>query len=237
MFLFLILILVGLINGTRLILARIKYFSIKKIEIAGNQNLEQEFLSNLVKDYLGKNLFAIPKKEIITKYDNVIRIKSVRVKRVIPYTLKIIVNERTAKFCLRTTQGDIYPLDSEKILLDKDNFYPRESMPIISSNLKNSDLKIGAKINSQFINEVYDFCSRISNYDPSFVNRISEFYRMKDEIYMIDNNTGYTIVFGDNDLEDKYRRFAFLEKNRNFATNTLIDLRFEDRLIIHPEVQ
>ena len=41
--------------------------------------------------------------------------------------------------------------------------------------------------------------------------------------------------FGEGDIPQKYRRFSFIEKNREFHRGEIVDLRFEEKLVVRPE--
>ncbi|MBN2461416.1 MAG: FtsQ-type POTRA domain-containing protein [Candidatus Cloacimonetes bacterium] len=228
-------IFTGISYGIKTLICHMPLFTIKKVIITGNENLEKEFLHNLVSDLIGRNLFIVNRQTIATKFANLIRVKKVRVTRLIPASLRVHVEERKAFFYIRSLQGNLYPVDDELLVLDRDSFYPGEIVPVIDTNLNENEMVTGARIESEFIYRVSDFCDQIKVIDPEFLNRISEFYAVGSDIYMVDNEKGFRIVFGKDGYKDKYCRFSFLEKNRNFDQDDVVDLRFTDRLIVRTE--
>jgi len=76
---------------------------------------------------------------------------------------------------------------------------------------------------------------QIKNTDSDFFAGISQIYEEDDEIYFIEIENGYKILLGDENISDKIKRYNFVEKNRKFEKNSIIDLRFKDKLIIRSE--
>ena len=225
----------GLIWGVRTIFTKLSFFEIDHIVIKGNENLESEFLENLSRDFMGLNLYDTSKRDILKKYDNIIRIKDISVVRVFPNKIKINIYERTGKFYVKTIEGDIFPIDDERVILDNDAFYANENLPIIDIADSTGIIVIGENIRNDFVEKTFDFCGEFHQQYPEFINNISEFYKKNGELYIVEANTGYRIVFGDNELSDKIKRFKFLEQNRTFEKGKIIDLRYKNQLVIRSE--
>jgi cell division septal protein FtsQ len=80
-----------------------------------------------------------------------------------------------------------------------------------------------------------DLYEQIREVDREFFSRISQIYREADEIYFVDLSNGYRILLGNDNIEDKIRRYNFVEKNRKFEKGSVIDLRFKNKLIVRSE--
>ncbi|MBC8385954.1 MAG: FtsQ-type POTRA domain-containing protein [Candidatus Cloacimonetes bacterium] len=234
-FVFLVCVLIGAIFGARSIIKKLSFFEIEKIVIKGNENLETAFLENLVKDYIGQNLFQIEKRDIRKKYENIIRIKAIKVSRIIPDKLKIAITERKGVIFIKTTEGELFPIDDEKIILDNDNFYTNEVLPIVSSDIDKRDIIYGEILESTFIDSILTFYRNLLDIHPIFKDKISELYRKDNEIIIVEAEKGYRILFGKDDLENKIKRFLLIEGNRTFERNSVVDLRFENKLIVRTE--
>ncbi|MBN1326344.1 MAG: FtsQ-type POTRA domain-containing protein [Candidatus Cloacimonetes bacterium] len=238
-FIFLGLLVIGLfsavLGGFRILFQNLDFFQIENIDIRGNQNLEKEFLANLAKEMIGQNLFRISVREIEQKYENVIRIKEIKASRRLPNTLRITFQERKAIFYAKSKEGELFPIDKDKIVLDGEVMYPGEIVPVVETTLPAKDFVAGSVISDEFLDQVFCFYDQISDSNPEFMNRLSEFFPLEDEICMIEQAVGYKIILGENDLSEKIRRFTFVEKNRNFTHGSLIDLRFDNKLIVRTE--
>lgn len=221
--------------GVRYLVCTTDYFTIEKIEVVGNDNLQTDFLYNLVKDLLGRNLHLTKNDEIASRFENVVRVKDVSIARTLPGKLRITVKERIGRFFLRTVQGTIFTLDANSMVLDNDNFYEGENFPIITTTLQDADVEVGTLLQDAFVDSVYSFREAVLAVEPTFFNTISEIYRQGDDLYLVEMHTGYKIIFGDGDLERKIKQYRFLEQNATFERNRIIDLRFADQLVIRPE--
>jgi len=221
--------------GVRTLFKKLSYFDINEIAVSGNINLESEFLVNFVKEYLGTNLYSISKTDIEKKYENIVRIKRIKVRKVFPNKLKIIVRERLGSFYLKSKEGELFPIDSEKIILDNENFYEKENLPIIDTNIKSESLVFGETVKNSFVDSVFSLCARLKLVNPDFLDKISEIYWEDDDIFFVEMEKGYKIVFGNGNMEDKMNQFTLLEENRTFEKGTVVDLRFDNELIVRTE--
>ena len=223
--------------GVKSLIIKMDMFYISKIEISGNTNLETEFLQNLSRDFLGQNLYAISKKNVLQKYENIVRIDDIKVTKVFPDELRIMVKEKKGIFYLKSKEGELFPIDRNRIVLDNKNFYEHEIIPVIETNIPSDIFLFGEKIENDFVERVFTFYDRLIKTNPEFSNHISEFYKDDDDIIMVETNIGYRIIFGDDEVEEKLKRYVFLEQNRTFEKGTIVDLRFKDQLVIRSEDQ
>lgn len=229
------LLLLGTFFGVRYLIRTMDYFMIESIEIEGNVNLQKDFLYTIAKELLGQNLYLTPDEEIISRYENVVRVKEVKVHRVLPGKLKLRVKERLGVFFIRTRQGSIHAIDANRILLDNDNYYEGENFPIIATQLDADKLIIGQPVHSPVVDRVFAFRAVVLEEDEQFFNDISELYVQDDHLFLVEMHTGYTILFGEGDLIRKIRQYRFLAGNTSIEQDKIIDLRFADQLVIRPE--
>ncbi len=230
-------IIVASYFGVKSLIIKMDMFYINKIEISGNINLESEFLQNLSRDFLGQNLYAVSKKDVLQKYENILRIDDIKVIKIFPDELRIMVKEKKGIFYLKSKEGEIFPIDRNRIVLDNKNFYEHEIIPVIETDIPSSDFLFGEKIENDFVERVFTFYDRLIKTDPEFSNHISEFYENDGDIVMVETSVGYRIIFGDDEVEEKLKRYVFLEQNRTFEKGTIVDLRFKNQLVIRSEDQ
>ncbi len=216
------------------ILTKWDIFSIKTVKIDGNINLEREFLENISKEFLNKNLYSISEDEVLQKYENIIRIKDLSVAKIFPNKLHIEITEKSGKFLIKSIEGDIYTITKDYEILD-DNFNISEDLPVISTAISSDSIRIGDTIKNKRIDEIFSLANRIENINPEFAKNVSEYFFNDDVIYIVEVNTGYQIVLGENNLEQKLKRYDIIEQNRTFQRSSIIDLRYEDQLVIRTE--
>lgn len=234
-FLVIIVFIYGTYIGINSLFTKLDLFKVKTITISGNENLETDFLKNLCNDFINLNLYSISKKDVLKKYENIVRIDGIKVSRIFPNKLKIEINEKKGEFFFRTENGIIFPIDKNRVVLDNVNFYENEVLPVIGTKIPDDEIIIGQKIENILIEKIFFLRKRFANVDPDFINTISEFYLKDENLIFVNANVGYRIVFGDNEIEEKLKKLIFLEQNRTFERGTTIDLRFKDQLVIRSE--
>ena len=234
-FLVLIVLIYGAYIGINSLFTKLDLFKVKYIKISGNVNLETDFLKNICNDFINMNLYSISKKDVLKKYENIVRIEGIKVSRIFPNKLKIEISEKRGVFFLRTERGIIFPIDKNRVVLDNVNFYENEVLPVIGTKIPDDEIIIGQKIENVLIEKIFSLRKKFANVDPDFINSISEFYFKDENLIFVNANIGYRIVFGDNEIEEKLKKLIFLEQNRTFERGTTIDLRFKDQLVIRSE--
>ncbi|RLC54617.1 MAG: hypothetical protein DRH89_09310 [Candidatus Cloacimonadota bacterium] len=234
-FLVLIVLIYAVYIGINSLFTKLDLFKVKYIKINGNVNLETDFLKNICNDFINMNLYSISKKDVLKKYENIVRIEGIKVSRIFPNKLKIEISEKRGVFFLRTERGIIFPIDKNRVVLDNVNFYENEVLPVIGTKIPDAEIIIGKRIENILIEKIFFLREKFANVDPDFINSISEFYLKDENLIFVNANIGYRIVLGENEIEEKLKRLIFLEQNRTFEKGTTIDLRFKDQLVIRSE--
>lgn len=234
-FLVLIVLIYAVYIGINSLFTKLDLFKVKYIKISGNVNLETDFLKNICNDFINMNLYSISKKDVLKKYENIVRIEGIKVSRIFPNKLKIEISEKRGVFFLRTERGIIFPIDKNRVVLDNVNFYENEVLPVIGTKIPDAEIIIGKRIENILIEKIFFLREKFANVDPDFINSISEFYLKDENLIFVNANIGYRIVLGENEIEEKLKRLIFLEQNRTFEKGTIIDLRFKDQLVISSE--
>ncbi|MDD3052641.1 MAG: FtsQ-type POTRA domain-containing protein, partial [Candidatus Cloacimonetes bacterium] len=228
---FVFLVLAGsLVYLSKYLLRNIPLFNIRKIEIVGCNNLES--LEDLAEDFIGRNIFEVPNDEIKLRYENIIRIKKVKINKVFPAKVKIEITERIGEFYVRSKEGMLFPIDGDRIVLDTNQFYIKEDLPIIVTDIPYEKINIAQKLDNELVNEVFELRTLINENIPNFDTKISEYYKKNDRLYFTDIDFGSSIYLGKDDLEDKLKRLKFVLDNRGIPENKVIDLQYKDMVVI-----
>lgn len=222
-------------KGLALLLNRVDIFKINRIEITGNVNLEKEFLQKLVTDFYGQNLYAISRQDVMERYANIVRIHDTKVRRSFPDKLKIEITESLGKYFAKTTNGSLIAVDEKLLILDSDNFYKYDILPILHTTLSADSLQIGSKISNRDFLQMTELFTNLEQSGVQFTSNISEMYVENEEVVIVAASTGHKILFGAGNYPDKLERYMFLESNNGFDSESTIDLRFKDRLVVKSE--
>ncbi len=217
------------------VMKQISWFNVTKIEITGNRFLDNKFLTEIAHDYIGKNIMAFSKKDVAKKYLAIKRIQKVSISKVLPSKLKISVVERRSIVYVKTVEGNLFPIDENKIVLDNRPTVTLEDMPVVNTAYQNSQMVVGKKLASQYLERVILLQKELLTLNPDFERCISEYYMKDGLLYFVETSTGARIILGDQNLPSRIRRFMFLKENGSFEKNSIFDFRFEDQVVVRKE--
>ncbi len=93
----------------------------------------------------------------------------------------------------------------------------------------------GEPIIDGFVEKIFAFTQKVKALDEKFISKVSELYQEDGELYIVEADKGYRIMLAAENLENQLSRFNFVENNRIFEKNNIVDLRFADQLIIRKE--
>ncbi|MBW6516416.1 MAG: FtsQ-type POTRA domain-containing protein [Candidatus Cloacimonetes bacterium] len=231
LFIVLAFLFLSMIMGFSHLVRHLSMFNIHRIIIVGNQNLDENFLQDLAAEFIGENLYSIPVRNVSNKYEDIVRIASLRVSRSFPNRLKIMINERIGYVYIRTIEGSLVPLNIQRIILDAKGIYPQEDLPIIHSRLSVSDLTTGSILDDDHIEKILNVHELIlkSNIDE---RSISEYYIQNNNIYLIESMTGSKVILGDKDFPQRIQKLEFVMDNIGLNRRSTVDPRFDGQVVI-----
>ena len=208
------------------------FFTIREVNIKGNKHVNNQYLQSISAHLIGSNIFKTNTDDIELSYQAVSRVKSIKCKKVFPHKLVITVKERQGMFLIKDASGDFHPIDNEKYVLDKADWYLNEDLPLISINVPKDKIVIGQKIEDPRIDRIFDVYDVLIKTNAKIIADISEFYFRNDDLYFIDQNSGCRVIFSTENLAQQISRFIFLRDNQGFERNSTIDLRFDSQIIV-----
>lgn len=103
-------------------------FNISEIIVEGNGRISDDQIISFSEIEKGTNLFAISKKEIVTKIKENSYVGHVQVKRCLPDKIRLVVEEREPEFALQLANSFIY-MNRQGYILEISNVLP--NIPII----------------------------------------------------------------------------------------------------------
>ncbi len=213
-------------------LLHVSWFNLQKIVVTNNQSVPTEMIHDIVAKYLNMNLLSIPSKEIQKDILSISRVKSVRIRKSLLHTLRIEVQERSGFLYVKSLEGDLYPIDSDGVVMEKLSPYYNEDLPILNTFISAEHLELGSKLEKPYINKVLSIHKEIGNHVPEFLAQISEYFIVDDIVYIIDAKYGTRLIPSDDDLISQLNRYMFVQDNGNINRNTTIDLRFKNQVVV-----
>ena len=230
-----LLLLFLLFLGVKQVLTKWEVFTIERIEVDGFSDLEEDFLLSRCNDLIGENLFSVSNEMIENRFENIVRVKSVKTGKRLPDKLKITIEERKTFLQVRSNAGHVYPLDREMIVLDTDRFYQDDFSPVVTTNLSEDAFVTGDVLSDSLLNRSCELIKMMMEYKKDFIHRISEIYEKDGDIVLIEVDKGLRIYLGDNNIPDKLEQFEFVAANREIEPGSIVDLSFTDKLILRSE--
>jgi len=209
---------------------KIGLFKINEIEILGNQYINQEDISNIIKnDIENSNIYNIKLEEIKNKIENHSFIKNVKTYTGLPSSISIIINEINP-IVLYQMDNDYYLIDDRYEIIKADieaiNFF---SVPIISGHksLYDNDYK-----------KVVNSLKHIANNNNQLYNSINEI-KIKDEyMFLIINNTTVKIK-KDNMNNNISKLMEFVNKtndHKSIKSYKYINLAIPNQIIVKDKI-
>ena len=208
------------------------FFRIKEVHIKGNRLVNRDYLYSIAEPFIGLNIFEFDAEEIALRFQAMSRVKGIKIVRIFPSRLIITVSERTGVFFIKDNTGEFHPIDRDRYVLDKADWYLEEDLPLINVNFPKERIVIGQRIEDlriEYIFQIYDILA-ITNID--MLPDISEFYFINNDLYFIDIRSGSRVILSTDEIPQQIDRFLFLRNNQGFRRNSTIDLRFGSQIIV-----
>lgn len=232
---FMILLIVGAIGfGIQKGVEYLKYdtdlFIVKDVVVKGTTYLPQKRILKLANVQTGIKLFNVREEVIRARLLQNKYIKNVIVKHTLPSTVTIVIQERQPELFL--ADGTLYFIDAEGLILVKPKSMPMKELPIVSGRHVAELLK-----NRQPVYDALKLIRRIRTVDEDLVHFISGMIITPDGDIQLEIKPKGTRVILDpvHPYSKLYALAEFIKKPVNFnnlGKIQLIDLRFENRLII-----
>ncbi|NWF51461.1 MAG: FtsQ-type POTRA domain-containing protein [Nitrospirae bacterium] len=200
-------------------------FPIRNIIFYGSKNLTDEELKSLTGIHENESLITVSEKEVCEKLLRSPWIRSVGVRKELPHTLAIVVEE-VAPFALLEMNNRLFIINEKGDLLEELKDDPIPFLPVIRANPYNKDENFSEALNlAKSMNDLGFSSER--NQIEIIVSRPQELTAVID---------GTIVKVGSGDYRKKLERLLELEdeiKRRNIPVD-FIDLRFENRVVVKP---
>ena len=234
-FMFFLLILIGLaalgFTGFEL-LSRMDLLNIRKIEISGNSAVADSLIRAELKPYLGRNLLRVDKKEVSRRVAGFARVKEARVRRKLFSTLQLRITERKASLYVKSLEGELFPIDSEGVVLENFGSVYTENLPLVGLLFPNSEFEGGKKLKSPSLDKILATHTRILKEAPDFAQNVSEYYTLDNLVYIVDIRGGERIIPSEKNLAQQLSRYEFVRNNGNIAPSSILDLRLDNQVVV-----
>lgn len=200
-------------------------FPIRNVVFYGNKHLTDDELRSLAGIHGNENIITVSRKKVSQMLLKSPWIKSVSVRKELPDTLSVLIEEVTP-FALLDMNGRIFIINDKGDLLEELKDNPIPFLPVITANPYNRDEGFSEALSlAKSMNDLGFSSER--NQIEIIVSRPQELTAIID---------GTVVKVGSGDYRKKLERLLELEgdiKKRNIPVD-FIDLRFENRVIVKP---
>ncbi|MGB9715289.1 MAG: cell division protein FtsQ/DivIB [Thermodesulfovibrionales bacterium] len=200
-------------------------FPIRNIVFYGNKNLTDEELKSLSGIHENDSLITVSGRKICEKLLRSPWIRSVSVRKELPDTLSILIDE-VAPFALLEMNNRLFIINDKGDLLEELRNDPIPFLPVIRANPYNKDEGFSEALSLAMAMKELGFSTE-RNQIEIIVSRPQELTAVID---------GTIVKIGSGDYKRKLERFVELEgeiKRRNIPID-YIDLRFENKVVVRP---
>jgi cell division septal protein FtsQ len=234
-FLFFLIALIGIAalgSGVYYLLMNVSWLNIQDVQITGNTSLPDSLITALADSYKGQNILSVTEKEVRQSLSAFARIRDVEVRKHLPGILKVMLRERQGILYLKSTEGDLFPVDGDGLVLERYDTVYREDLPVLTTYFTNAQLKPGTIMKKAPVTKVLALHKAITAQYPEFLPVISEYYMIDNTIHIVDSRYGTRIIPAEAQIADQLRRYLFVQDNGNINRNSLVDLRFARQVVV-----
>ena len=195
---------------------KISIFSIKNIYIEGNINVNKEDLKNKLNKFYGKSLIFLNRKELRKIASEFVFIKEIKIKKIYPSTINILVKENKPLAMFIENEKKILLLEmgiTTKNYIIKN----KESLPIVKGN--------GAE--KKFY-KLYETLERL-NFQMDLINEINYFAIDRWDILL---KNGKLLKLPTERIESSVKKFISIYDKDNFKNFKIFDFRINGQLIL-----
>ena len=195
---------------------KISIFLIENINIEGNINVNTADLKNKLKDFYGKSLIFLNRKELSQIASEFVFIKEIKIKKIYPSTINILIKENEPLAILIENEKKILLLEMGNTTT---NYIVnnKESLPIVKGK--------GAK--KKFY-KLYETLKRV-NFQMNSINEINYFAIDRWDILL---KNGKLLRLPTERLESSVKKFISIYDKDNFKNFKIFDFRINGQLIL-----
>jgi cell division protein FtsQ len=223
-------------------------YNVAEIRVKGNSKITKDEITKKAESCLGKNIFSLNLRNIEEKLKEDVRLRNVRIKKVLPASILIEVEEKTPILWISLPAGFVnhedYGLcglssDQEIIPLDKNDL--SSDLPIVSGveveeigGKSVRSLRSYQRWHNFKVEKALEFYAMLLKNDPSSVELISEI-NLADApnliLYLLPY--GNKVMMGPDDFERKWKRVrTILSAEKKIEELVCLDLRFDEQVVL-----
>ena len=152
---------IGIVALLAVTIIYLPLFRLNEIIVKGNQTLTKDEICRIAGIKQGEHIWSIKKDQIINLLQNDLRIEDIRVDRLFPNGLEIIIKERQSIACVACDYGFV-DLDGNGIVLEAYRFPKKRGDVVYVSGIKLRDMYIGDIVQDEDMRGILLYLKAIS---------------------------------------------------------------------------
>lgn len=214
------------------------FFNIKNIEITGNQRLTTEKIISLSQIQLDENIFKLIKNKIEKNIKENAYVENVKIKRKLPDTISINVEERTPTFMIMLANAYVY-INNQGYFLEISK--EKLDIPIITGILtEESNIHEGNRLNIEDLQRLEHVLQIMKSAESNEIVQLITKINISDkQNYILElNNEKKTVQMGDTSNLSTKMLFvkSILEKNKDIEGEILVNTDLNKGAIFRKKV-
>ncbi len=203
------------------------YLQMKDSEVTGTIHINPNIIHIALSGFKGKNLYLLEDETVRERLVQNPCVKDVRILRIFPSTLKVVIEERHPIACIQTDQNEYYLIDEQGVLLDKVALSDGLDVPVFCE-ISINNLTLGQEISDTNFKILLDVYKTLKMKYPDFLASVNEFYIEDGDVIISEQERGVRFIIGDRDFDERLEKLVFAYQNFGVATYSEIDVRFSD---------
>ncbi len=203
------------------------YLRMKDSEVTGTIHINPNIIHIALSEFKGENLYLLEDDAVRDRLLQNPSVKDVRVLRIFPSTLKVVIEERLPIAYFQTDQNEYYLIDEQGVLLDKVALSDGLDVPVFCE-ISINNLTLGQEVSDTNVKILLDVYKTLKMKYPDFLASVGEFYIEDGDVIISEQERGVRFILGDRDFDERLEKLVFAYQNFGVATYSEIDVRFSD---------
>lgn len=217
------------------LLERVPAFQVSKILIRGTEQCNPKDIEKFTNSTYNRCIFKIDLPNLHRKIKSIGWVKTVSVRRVLPNTLQINIQERVPFGIIRADQH--YLVDNEGVVIAPIQNQKPWNLPLITG-MSEERLLASKRVNSPSLHSALEILKLMQDLKVKWLSEVLEIScENQENIVLYNKNRDREIRLGLNNLQEKviYLQTIWDDIKTRVSGIEYIDLRYKNQIIVKPE--
>ena len=217
------------------LLERVPAFQVSKIVIKGTEQCNPKDIEKFSNLTYNKCIFTIDLLNLHQKIKSIGWVNTVSVRRILPNTLQVTIQERVPFGIIRADQH--YLVDNKGVVIAPIQDQKAWNLPLITG-IPEGTLLASRRVNSPSLHSALELLQLMQDLKVTWLSEVLEIScENQENIVLYNKNRGREIRLGVNNLQEKviYLQTIWDDIKTRVSGIEYIDLRYKNQIIVKPE--